>query len=41
MDAFEDIYDERAVVAIEDRKVITVADGLITLLSRKWKKGDN
>lgn len=36
MDAFEDIYDEKSVVAIEDRSIKTVVDGLILLLTREW-----
>lgn len=38
MDAFEDIFDEKAVVAIGDRKNETVANGLKVLLSRNWNK---
>lgn len=38
MDAFEDIYDEKAVVAIAERKNETVVDGLVALLSKNWNK---
>ena len=38
MDAFEDIYDEKSVVAIENRRNETVAKGIADLILRDWNK---
>ena len=36
LDAFDDIYDPCAVVALKDRNNQTVADGLTKLLQKEW-----
>ena len=36
MDAFEDIFDSRAVVSIKDRSNLCVAKGISKLLTNKW-----
>ncbi len=38
MDAFEDVYNANAVVAIENRKDESVADGLVQLIQTSWDK---
>lgn len=38
LDAFEDIYDEHAVVGITERSDIKVAQGIEILLLKKWEK---
>ena len=38
LDAFEDIYDENAVVALSSRDDKTVAEGLLRLVTSEWDK---
>lgn len=38
MDAFEDIYDDKAVVALSDRNTQSIAEGMELLLTRQWDK---
>lgn len=38
LDAFEDIYDEKVVVAVKSRSDNDVADAVVELLTRKWNK---
>ena len=38
LDAFEDIYDERAVVAAKGREDVDVAQAIEILISREWSK---